>query len=160
MLAPKKTCHHSDWPRLAPWPTAARRAGLGVLATMLTTSALAAEAVSQPGERLGTLFYSAAERTAIIRGRHDDDLGEQSFGGSQMTVTGVVKRQGGHSTAWINGQPIHEGHSAPNATRLTMTHQGVTLDGNPVRVGETLDLSTRERSDVVAPGSVTVRAKK
>ena len=159
MLAPKNTRRQSERPRLAPWPAAARRAGLCVLATMLTTSALAAEAVSQPVERLGTLFYSAAERTAIIRGRHDDDPGEQSFG-SQMTVTGVVKRQGGHSTAWINGQAVNEGQSAPPATRLTMTHHGVMLDGNPVRVGETLDLSTRERSDVVAPGSVTMRGKK
>ena len=75
-------------------------------------------------------------------------------------VNGVVKRHGGPSTAWVNGRAVVEGQPVPPATRLGVTARGVTLDGTAVRVGESLDLSTRERSDIVAPGAVTSRGKK
>ena len=109
-------------------------------------------------ERLGTLFYSAAERAAIVSARQDEP--DAPVSSSHVTVNGVVKRQGGPSTAWINGRAVVEGQPVPPATRLGVTERGVTLDGTTVRVGESLDLSTRERSDIVAPGAVTSRGKK
>ena len=143
-----------------------RGAGLTVLATMLPSLALAAETPVQQGERLGTLFYSPAERSAMARARQRQ--GESAAPISEsvapinqlMTVNGVVKRQSGNSTAWVNGQAIKEGQPAPPANRMTTTGRGAILDGRPVRVGETLDLSTLERTDIVAPGAVTIRRSK
>lgn len=128
------------------------------LSVLLAGSALAAQASVSAGERLGTLFYSAAERAAIVRARQDEPDAPASS--SQITVNGVVKRHGGPSTAWVNGRAVVEGQPVPPATRLGVTARGVTLDGAAVRVGESLDMSTRERSDIVAPGAVTSRGKK
>lgn len=128
-----------------------------VLSVLLAGSALAAHASASAGERLGTLFYSAAERAAIVRARQDEPDAPASS--SQITVNGVVKRHSGPSTAWVNGRAVVEGQPLPPATRLGVTARGVTLDGTAVRVGESLDLSTRERSDIVAPGAVTTRGK-
>lgn len=158
MNAPEKTGLHLGSPRFAPCPLVWRCTGLLALGAMLTGSVLAAQAPSPVSEPLGTLFYSAAERGAVTRARQGQS--ELAPISSLMTVNGLVKRQSGKGTVWVNGQAIREGHSAPPAARLTTTQRGVTLDGTPVRVGETLDLSTRERSDMVAPGAVTVRTPK
>lgn len=139
--------------------------GVGLLAAsasavcaLLTGSAQAAQGSLATSDRLGTLFYSAAERAAIVSARQDEPDAPASP--SQITVNGIVKRQGGPSTAWINGRAVVEGQPVPPATRLGVTQRGVTLDGTAVRVGESLDLSTRERSDIVAPGAVSTSGKK
>ena len=129
-----------------------------VLSVLLVDSVVAAQVSLSADDRLGTLFYSAAERAAIVRARQDEPDAPASS--SQITVNGVVKRHGGPSTAWVNGRAVVEGQPVPPATRLGVTARGVTLDGAAVRVGESLDMSTRERSDIVAPGAVTSRGKK
>jgi hypothetical protein len=77
-----------------------------------------------------------------------------------VNVNGIVKRQGGSSTAWVNGLPVRDGDFIAPAQRLLTIDGGVSLNGVPVKVGEALDLATQERQDVVAPGAVTVREKK
>ncbi|MBU3898052.1 MAG: hypothetical protein KJ614_03850 [Gammaproteobacteria bacterium] len=133
------------------------------MTAMLAASVLASEVTVQPGERLGTLFYSPAERAVITRARQGLGQGQAESAApisSLVTVNGVVKRQDGNSTAWVNGQAVQDGLSAPPANRVTSTGRGANLDGRPVRVGETLDLSTLERTDIVAPGAVTIRRSK
>jgi hypothetical protein len=125
---------------------------------MLALSPLAAQAPHPPSERLGTLFYSAAERSAITSARQGQPDAAPSS--SLMTINGVVKRKSGNSTAWVNGQAVRDGQPVPPAARLTTTGDGVLLDGQPVRVGETLDLTTLQRNDIVAPGAVTIRKPK
>lgn len=156
----------SSWRRLALGRLAARRLGLrvsdgagwvGVAGALLAGSALAAQGSILTSERLGTLFYSPSERVAIVRARQDEP--EAPANSSLMTVNGVVKRHGGSSTAWVNGRAVLDGQRLSPVTRVGVTERGVTLDGKPVRVGESLDLSTRERSDIVAPGAVTTRSK-
>ena len=147
-------CNLTSPPR-ACWRMVARRAGLLVLGSMLAMSAFANERSGQSAERLGTLFYSAAERVTISRARHNEsDPAQRS---NLMTVNGVVKRGGANSTAWVNGEAVAEGQSVPPATALTMTQRGVTLNGIQLHVGETIDLVTRERNDLVTPGAVTVK---
>lgn len=124
---------------------------------MFAVLASANDGTSQPGERLGTLFYSAAERTAITRGRSSNASDEAS---TILSVSGIVKRERGKSTAWINHQPVAEGQSLPPTVRTTISATGVTLDGQRVRVGETVDINTRERTDIVTPGAVTVKGRK
>jgi hypothetical protein len=76
-----------------------------------------------------------------------------------MTVTGVVKRHGGNSTAWINGQAVNEANLPPT-NRTAISSTGATLDGQRVQVGETLGRSTQARTDIVSPGAVSTRSPK
>lgn len=137
-----------------------RHTGRGLLGVMLAGWAAASEVSNPPAEHLGTLFYSAAERSALVRARKGQTDTVSAPVSNLMTLNGVVKRKSGNSTAWINGQAVKDGQSVPPANRLATTERGVTLDGKPVHVGETLDLTTLQRSDIVAPGTVTIRRAK
>lgn len=119
-------------------------------------SAPASELLGSRDPRLGTLFYSAPERDAIARARFGEPTREiPSF----ARLTGVVKRAGGKSTAWINGQAVPEGHSQAPTLKTSISTSSVTLDGQRLRVGETLDISTRQREDIVSPGAVTSKVR-
>jgi hypothetical protein len=48
----------------------------------------------------------------------------------------------------------------PPTSRTTISATGVTLDGQRLRVGEGLDLTTHERTDIVRPGTVKTEGKK
>jgi hypothetical protein len=133
------------------------RKGMCAVACMCTLGAAAVEASSPSGEGLGTLFYSGAERRAMVRARNGGGTEEVS---SVLTVTGIVKRDNGKSTVWINDQPVPEGQSVPLIARTTITAGIVTLDGQQVRVGETLDINTHSRTDLVEPGSISKKLKK
>ncbi len=123
----------------------------------MATPATAAEPAATVRAPLDVLFYSPSERRAMVRERSGSPEQEDS---SLARVSGIVKRERGNSTAWINQQPVAEGHSLAPTTRTTISNTHVTLDGQRVRVGETLDLRTRERTDMVAPGAVTAQGKK
>jgi hypothetical protein len=125
-------------------------------------SASSASAVAVPKSQpaytahLATLFYSPSEREAIVR----DRIGDASAGLDQrLRVTGIVKRDRGHSTAWINHQAVAEGQSLPPMRDTTIAASTVTVDGERLRVGETLDLRTRERSDVVDSAALRVKGR-
>lgn len=109
-------------------------------------------------ERLGPLFYTPAERDALVRARQGE--ADTPLHVSRVTVNGLVKRDRGHSTAWVNGQAVEDGHSLPLAGRVGVGRARVSVNGQPLRVGESLDLMTRVRGDVVAPGAVTVKGGK
>jgi hypothetical protein len=135
----------------------ARKLGLGVLGAVLAVVASANDGPGRQQDRLGTLFYSAAERSAISRERQGNTTAEVS---NVLNVTGIVKREHGNSTVWINHQPVAEGQSLPPTSRTTISATGVTLDGQRLRVGEGLDLTTHERTDIVRPGTVKTEGKK
>ena len=131
--------------------------GLGACLLLLLTPAHGASPsnlLSMPDIRLGTLFYSAQERLAITQGRSGESEVESS---SIVRVTGIVKRTGGKSTAWINGQAVPEGKTQAPMAKTTISPNSVTVDGQRVRVGEALDLNTHERADIVSPGAVTTQ---
>lgn len=160
MLASKSTPRSPCWPGLAGWRVAASRLGLGVLGIVLGVSAVATEALSPaPADRLGTLFYSPAERSAISLGRQGE-AATTVEASSVVNVSGIVKRERGNSTVWINGRAVPEGQSVTPVARTTISITGVTLDGQHVRVGETVDINTHERTDIVAPGAVTIKSRK
>lgn len=131
--------------------------GLGWLAALLlvVVSPVLANDDSRPArQRLGTLFYTAAERSAITHAR----LGDADTATPTSTLlhlSGFVRRERGKGTVWLNGLAIPEGQSlTPDASSQLSTH-GVTVNGQRVRVGQTLDITTREISDVLAPEAVT-----
>ena len=138
------------------------RALMGFSGALCLLTAHAAEVTPVPGEALQTLFYSASERSNMTRIRTRPGSGSE--GATDLPrvvhVNGIVKRQGGGSTAWVNGLPVRDGDAIAPDQRLLTIDGGIRLNGVPVKVGEALDLATQARQDVVAPGAVTVRAKK
>lgn len=160
MLAAQVIRHHARLllaqpPWLRRW-----RAALGLLAMVLVGPVLAVEVPSPPAVPLGTLFYSSAERSALVRARQGPPDTASAPVSNRMTVNGVVKRKSGNSTAWVNGQTVHEGQSLPPIKKTTISSGSANLDGQQVRVGETLELNTKARTDIVAPGAVTLRKPK
>lgn len=128
--------------------------------TLVILFLLPAAASAQSGrERLGTLFFSPAERSAIVVARRGEQPGVVSYGTS-VSVTGLVKRGGQKSTAWINGQTVAEGQAIPAAGVPVISARSVTIDGQPVRVRETLDLESGARADALPKGAVSVRRQK
>ena len=109
-------------------------------------------------ERLGTLLFSPEERAAIVVARRGEQPTISS--GTAVSVTGLVKRGGQKSTAWINGQTVAEGQGIPAAGVPVISTNSVTIDGQPVRVRETLDLESGARTDALPQGAVSVRRQK
>jgi hypothetical protein len=103
---------------------------------------------------LGPLLYSRQERAAIVQARAEPG---SDAGSSRMRVFGLVKRERGMGTVWINRLALPEGRAMPPAKQTHMTPAGVAIDGQLVRVGETLDLRSHERSDLVDHGALSVR---
>jgi hypothetical protein len=102
---------------------------------------------------LGSLLYSRQERAAIVQARAEPGA---DAGNSRMRVFGLVKRERGKGTVWINRLALPEGQALPPAKQTRMTPAGIVIDGQLVRVGETLDLRSHERSDLVDPGALSV----
>ena len=139
---------------LAPWM---------VLVLLAPLPAYCIDPTTQPARQMGTLLYSAAERTAIVNARAAEVPTEMPAPGKTNTVftlEGVVKRERGNSTAWLNGQTVTEGQSLPPANRITISAGGVALDGHKLQVGQTVDTKTGTRTDVVQPGAVAAGAGK
>lgn len=110
-------------------------------------------------ESLGTLFYSPVERAAIVAARRGEQVGTVNYGTS-VSLSGLVKRGGRRSTAWINGQTVAEGQAVPAAGVPVISAKGVTMDGQSVRVRETLDIESGARTDALPQGAVSVRRQK
>ncbi len=113
-------------------------------------------AIAETG-RLGTLFYSPAERAALVSARAGDTHQDSVSG---LRLGGIVKRAGGKGTVWVNNQAIPEGQPVPPAATPGITAQGVNIDGKSVRVGETVNLVTGEKTDLLPPGAVSHGKKK
>lgn len=108
---------------------------------------------------LGTLFYSSAERAAIVAGRKDEATAAYSSGAA-VSLSGLVRRPGRKSTAWINGQIVEEGQAVTAAGVPSIGKKTVLIDGREVKVRETLDLETGTRTDALPQGAVSVRNSK
>ncbi len=124
----------------------------GFVALTLTASS----AVLASGEQLGTVFYSPAERASIVAQRSGITEEEEAVTTSYYNVSGIVKREGEKSAVWLNGKPVYENSQSTNAPQIRVTPNGVTIDGKPAKVGETLDATTGESSSELPPEAVQV----
>ena len=136
----------------------ARRLPLILLAFAATLPARTA------AEPLGRLFLTPERRAALERQRQTNVQEQaQALEGATLSLDGVITRSSGKTTVWINGRPQNEsaagtgvqaGASLREPARATL----VTGDEAPatLRVGESINRATRETSDVVAPGAVSV----
>jgi hypothetical protein len=115
---------------------------------------------------LGRLFFTAEQRAALDA-RRRAGVPDQSAPVAASPTTrldGYVKRSGGKSTVWVNGQAIPE--AAPDAPRIDPGEARVTLPVGESRArvglkpGETLDRGTGVVRDVIGEGEIKVRPSK
>ncbi|GDX58087.1 hypothetical protein LBMAG30_22500 [Comamonadaceae bacterium] len=125
-----------------------------VLGALLLAS-LDATAQAQPADALGTLFFSGAERRAIVQARTSPS--EQPAAPTLLSLSGMVVRKGGKSTVWINGQALAEGAAPVPGASMAVAPRHITVNKLVLRPGETLDLTNRQSIDLLTPGSVTRR---
>jgi hypothetical protein len=125
-----------------------------------TSSALMVGAGSVPAwatdelPALDTLLYTPAQRQAIVRARQG--LSEVQVQSTVQRLSGVVRRADSRGTVWLNGQALPEGaQSTPRIVGVDAVVRGKRL-----RVGESVDELSGAKTDVVAPGAVTVHRSK
>ena len=114
-------------------------------------------------ETLGRLFFTAEQR-AMLDARRKAGVPDQNVPATASPTTrldGFVKRSGGKSTVWVNGQPIPE--AAPDAPRIGAGETRVAVPVGESRTsvglkpGETLDRGTGRVHDVIGDGEIRVR---
>jgi len=110
--------------------------------------------VSDTAAKLDILFYTSAQRADIIAARQP--LSGTSLFGTAQRLSGVVRRGNGKSTVWVNGKAMQEGEDKTPALKGL----DAVVDGQRLRVGESVDSITGARSDVVAPGAVVAKPSK
>jgi len=137
------------------------RSGVRLLEILAMLIATTADSSAEP---MGRLFFTPERRAALERQRQLNIQETHPLEGATVSLDGIVTRSSGRSTVWLNGRPQNE-----NA-RDTGVNAAVS-PGNPgravvtpgedpaasLRVGESINRATRERTDVLGSGSVTVR---
>lgn len=97
-------------------------------------------AAAASAETLGRLFFTREQRAALERqrqsGRGDVPVEEAA----SVRLDGVIRDSSGRTTVWRNGRT--GGGAQPG-----------------IKVGETLDVASGARSDVVAPGAVRIERR-
>jgi predicted amidohydrolase len=119
-------------------------------------------------EELGRLFFTPEQRAALDarrKARIPDKPAAVSVESPVTRVDGIVRRQGGRSTVWLNGFPNPEGAS-PEGMQVAPARrdpQGVSLSVGEgersfeLKVGQKLDRGSGTVSDVLGEGAVRVR---
>jgi hypothetical protein len=134
------------------------------LARCLFTSIVMLAASGVGAEPLGRLFMTPEQRSALERQRQHDTRETPAFTDASVTVNGVVRSSSGHTTIWINQRPQHD--NAPDtgiATRVAPANPAqvtVTPDKETpatLKVGESLQRGTREKTDALGDGRITVK---
>ena len=100
---------------------------------------------------LGRLFFTPEQRNQLDR-EHARNAVADGRTSSVLTVNGIVQKQGGARTVWINGVP----QSTANNSERSPTTQTVTVPGKSrpmkVKVGEIIPLDQPAPATPAAPG--------
>lgn len=113
---------------------------------------------------LGRLFMTPERRAILERQRQLNIQEVQTIEGSTVTVDGVVTRSSGRSTVWVNQRPQNENSLGTGVT----THVSPTNPGRvtvapgedapaSLKVGESINRGTREKTDALGDGRITVK---
>jgi len=123
-------------------------------------------APSAGAQELGRLFFTPEQRAALDarrKARVPDKPAAVPQAESPVTrINGAVRRSGGKSTVWVNGEMIQEGAQTdaaqvardPGAGRVTLPAGEGTQ--RSLRVGESLDRGSGEVKDVIGDGEIKV----
>jgi len=139
------------------------RARVLVAACLLCGACSAAHA-----QALGRLFFTPEQRDALDARRKARVPDKPAAAAVSPTtrLDGFVKRSGGPSTVWVNGEGLLE--TSPEAPRIGVSRSndgkvsiGVGDSGARVglKPGETLDRGTGEVRDAIGDGEIRVKPK-
>jgi hypothetical protein len=113
-------------------------------------------------QELGRLFFTPEQRAALDARRKArvPDTPAVAVAASPTTrVDGFVRRSGGPSTVWVNGEPLGEhGPEAPRIVRGATSDPRVSVpvgDGGTrfsLKPGQVLDRGSGAITDVLGPG--------
>jgi len=118
-------------------------------------------------QELGRLFFTPDQRAALDarrKARVPDKPAAAAVVSPTTRLDGFVKRQGGPSTVWVNGESLLE--TSPEAPRIGANRRddgrvsiGVGEGGARVglKPGEVLDRGTGEVRDLIGDGEIRVR---
>ena len=114
-------------------------------------------------QELGRLFFTPDQRAALDARRKarvpDKPAAAPVIASPTTRLDGYVKRSGGPSTVWVNGESVNEG--ASDSPRIGSSDVSIPVGdgGSRVRLkpGEVLDRGSGEVRDVLGDGEVQVR---
>ena len=119
-------------------------------------------------QELGRVFLTPEQRAALDARRKarvpDKPAAVPTVESPTTRVDGAVKRAGGRSTVWVNGEAIPEGAQAGSARVLprganpgrVSISVGESQQRIDLQVGETLDRGSGEVRDVIGDGEIKV----
>jgi hypothetical protein len=110
---------------------------------------------------LGRLFFTPEQREALDsrrKARVPDKPAAAMVVSPTTRVDGFVKRSGGPSTVWVNGEALPEGSGdAPRIAPSLSVTLGEGGRRTALKPGEVLDRGTGEVRDVIGGGEIRVR---
>jgi len=134
-----------------------RTAALGLLLALATASPLAVAT-----EELGRLFFTPEQRRTLDARRKArvPDKPAAVAPSPRLRLDGYVKRSGGKSTVWVNGESVDSPARLPGSSAARVTVSAGD-GGRTVRLkpGETLDRGNGGVSDVIGGGEIRIRRK-
>lgn len=134
------------------------RAALAALLLLLCASPCAAQ-------ELGRLFFTPEQRDALDARRRArlPDRPNVVVASPTTRIDGYVKRSGGKSTVWVDGEALPEGTQPeglrlrrgddPSRVTVVVGESGRRID---LRVGQSVDRASGEVKDVIGDGEVRV----
>lgn len=133
--------------------------------SLLLPSLLLTTADTSWAEPLGRLFLTPERRAMLERQRQSNIQETQALEGAALSLDGVVMRSSGRNTVWVNQRPQTEHALGTGVTAVIApkSHGRVVL--TPVgeapaalRVGESLNRGTREKTDNLGGGRIAVQS--
>jgi hypothetical protein len=134
------------------------------LSLVVAALALGGIANTVGAQEIGRLFFTPEQRALLDarrRARVPDRPAAAVVTSPTTKLDGYVKRSGGRSTVWVNGEALSEGSG--DAPRIGSSAEGrVSLpigEGRRagLKPGEVIDRGTGEVRDVIGDGEIRVR---
>ena len=141
------------------------------LAAMVMGGALLLGTSGAQAQELGRLFFTPEQRAALDARRKarvpDKPAAAPAVEQPVTRVDGAVRRTGGKSTVWVNGEAIPEGAQpggpqvtprAANPSRVSVP-VGEGAQRHDLRVGESLDRGSGEVRDLIGEGEIRIKPR-
>lgn len=132
----------------------------------ILSSYLVAAAGTVCAEPLGRLFLTPERRAVLERQRQLNIQEVQTIQGTSVTLDGVVTRSSGRTTVWVNQRPQNEnafGTGISATVSRKNPGQAILTPGDEtpasLKVGESINRGTREKTDALGDGRITVDPK-
>jgi hypothetical protein len=114
-------------------------------------------------QEVGRLFFTPEQRTALDarrKARVPDKPAAVVVASPTTKLDGYVKRSGGPSTVWVNGEPLPEGAGdAPRIGPRVSVSVGEGGRRAALRPGEAIDRDTGEVRDILGDGEIRIRGE-